>query len=52
MHKYLICYGCDNEFFLCLAEDAAHAREQFESVQESGGFDGDINAIYRCIEEA
>lgn len=47
LHTYLIAYGADNEFWLCQAENKEHAIEQFESAE----MEGEINHIFRCIEE-
>lgn len=46
MQTYLICYGADNEFWLCDAEDKNHAIEQFEEAE----LDGEINHIFLCQE--
>lgn len=45
MGMYLVCYGAENEFWLCDAEDRDHAIEQFNSAQ----MDGDINEVFRCV---
>lgn len=36
MQQYLIAYGADNEFWLCEADDADHAKEQFENADMGG----------------
>jgi hypothetical protein len=46
MHTYLIMYGDENEAFICEAEDAQHAREQFHSWSEDNL--GSINNVYVC----
>ena len=45
LKTFLICYGAENEFWLCEAEDRVHAVEQFEAVAT----DGDINEVFECI---
>lgn len=42
---YLICYGAENESWLCDAEDRDHAIEQFEAAE----MDGEINEVFECI---
>ncbi|MDF0491468.1 hypothetical protein PX699_16825 [Sphingobium sp. H39-3-25] len=46
MEKYLICYGAENEFWLCDADDKNHALEQFEAAQ----LDGEVNHVFLCEE--
>ncbi|MGA0531279.1 hypothetical protein [Hansschlegelia sp. KR7-227] len=45
LKKYLICYGAENEFWLCDAEDRDHAVEQFENA----GMGGEINEVFACV---
>ncbi|MBK3406137.1 hypothetical protein J2X47_002287 [Sphingomonas sp. BE270] len=45
LKKYLICYGADNEFWLCDAESRDHAVEQFENTD----MDDDINHVFECV---
>ena len=45
LQTYLICYGAENEFWLCKAGDRKHAVEQFEAAAT----DGDINEVFECI---
>lgn len=45
IRKYLICYGDENEFWLCDAEDCRHAIEQFQSA----GMSGSINKVFECV---
>lgn len=45
LKKYLICYGAENEFWLCDAEDRDHAIEQFENA----GMDGEITEVFACV---
>lgn len=42
---YLVCYGAENESWLCDAEDRDHAVEQFEAAE----LDGDINEVFECV---
>lgn len=42
---YLVCYGAENESWICDAEDRAHAVEQFEDA----GMDGEINEVFECV---
>lgn len=42
---YLVCYGAENESWICDAEDRDHAVEQFGSA----GMDGEINEVFECI---
>lgn len=42
---YLVCYGVENESWICDAEDRDHAVEQFEAAAT----DGDINEVFECI---
>ncbi|PWJ72648.1 hypothetical protein C7441_1325 [Pseudaminobacter salicylatoxidans] len=42
---YLVCYGSENESWLCDAEDRDHAVEQFNSAE----MDGDINEVFECV---
>ena len=45
MRKYLICYGDENEFWLCDAEDRRHAVEQFDNAETTGS----INEVFECV---
>lgn len=45
LNTFLICYGADNAFWLCEAEDRDHAAEKFEDA----GMDGSINEVFECI---
>ncbi|MCG2841261.1 hypothetical protein L6Q21_09740 [Sandaracinobacter sp. RS1-74] len=45
MKKYLICYGEQNQFWLCDAEDHGHAVEQFEAAD----MDETINSVFECL---
>ena len=42
---FLVCYGSENESWVCDGEDRDHAVEQFESA----GLDGEINEVFECI---
>lgn len=42
---YLVCYGSENESWICDAEHRDHAVEQFENA----GMDGEINEVFECI---
>lgn len=44
LKKYLVCYGAENLFWLCDAEDRDHAVEQFEVAE----MDGEINEVFAC----
>jgi len=56
MDNFLICYGAENEFWLCLAEDKAHAIEQFVSAEmvsaDPDENEGAINQVFLCVEVA
>ncbi len=42
---FLVCYGSENESWVCDAEDRNHAVEQFEAAE----LDGDINEVFECV---
>lgn len=42
---YLVCYGSENESWVCDAEDRDHAVEQFEAAE----LDGELNEVFECI---
>ncbi|WP_315926883.1 hypothetical protein [Mesorhizobium sp. SP-1A] len=42
---FLVCYGSENESWICDGEDRDHAIEQFEAAE----LDGDINEVFECI---
>ncbi len=44
LKTYLLCYGADNEFWLCQAEDPEHAIEQFKNADMGS----DINDVFQC----
>lgn len=46
MVKFLICFGADNEYWLCDADDRDHAMEQFLNAD----MDGDVNHFFVCYE--
>ena len=56
VEKYLICYGADNEFWLCDADDKDHAIEQFLNAEMVSPHEDEnreaINHVFRCIEVA
>ncbi len=41
---YLVCYGSENESWLCDAQDRDHAVEQFNNAE----MDGEINEVFEC----
>ncbi|MFA7603346.1 MAG: hypothetical protein WCY29_10095 [Novosphingobium sp.] len=45
LKKYLICYGAENESWLCDAEDRDHAIEQFDAAE----LDGEVNHVFECV---
>lgn len=45
LKTFLICYGAENAFWLCEAEDRDHTVEQFEAAEA----DGDINEAFEFI---
>lgn len=45
LNIYLVCYGAENESWICDAEDRGHAVEQFENA----AMDGEINAVFECV---
>lgn len=45
LKTYLVCYGSENGFWLCKADDRDHSVEQFESA----GIDGEINDVFECV---
>lgn len=45
LKSYLVCYGSENEFWICDAEDRDHAVEQFENA----AMDGQLNEVFECI---
>lgn len=49
MNTYLICYGADNEFWLCQADDRDHAIEQLMAAGED---ESSVNTVFLCIEVA
>lgn len=42
---FLVCYGSENESWVCDGEDRDHAVEQFENAR----MDGEINEVYECV---
>lgn len=42
---FLVCYGSENESWVCDAEDRDHAVEQFEAAE----LDGELNEVFECI---
>lgn len=45
LKKFLVCYGDQNEFWLCDAESREHAVEQFDNA----GIAGSINEVFECV---
>lgn len=45
LKMYLVCYGSENEFWVCDAEDRDHAVEQFENAD----VEGEINDVFECV---
>ena len=45
LKTYLVCYGAENESWICDGEDRDHAVEQFENA----AMDGEINAVFECV---
>lgn len=54
MEKFLICYGADNEFWLCDADDKDNAIEQFLNAEVVSPHEDEnreaINHVFRCVE--